>query len=388
MKTDYRAPLALLSLIVFPAAAAAQTTWYVDWNNSPPGSGTESDPYTSLQYAIEQPTTVSGDSIRVAPGSYPESISFDDKSLEVISERGPLETSLTAAGSGAIVVAFGYGWSSITGFTIQGIGHTTKGVHSDWERSGGLRYCIIRDHATGLFNEWDLNLVNCDVVDNDVGLEHQGTGHGGSELTYATNTTFWGNSQDFLGVDLGDVALIWSYSLTEDPLFFGPGDYHLMAGSPCINAGDPTSPPDPNGSRVDIGALPYDPNHPLGKSYCSPAESSSGSPGTILISGSASMSANDLVLQGIRCPANTPGIFFYGTREVYRPWGDGFQCAGGQLARLPLAPTDGWGTSTFSLDLNTCRATHRRSSSGNHGLSSSGSATQLRGGRASTTPTP
>jgi hypothetical protein len=36
------------------------------------------------------------------------------------------------------------------------------------------------------------------------------------------------------------------------------GDYHLLVGSPCIDAGDPNSPIDPDSTRADMGALPYD----------------------------------------------------------------------------------------------------------------------------------
>jgi len=52
----------------------------------------------------------------------------------------------------------------------------------------------------------------------------------------------------------------------EGPLFVGgePYDYHLVAGSPCIDADDPDSPADPDGSRADMGALYYE--HPTGVS--------------------------------------------------------------------------------------------------------------------------
>ncbi|MFC2170767.1 T9SS type A sorting domain-containing protein [Calditrichota bacterium] len=48
-----------------------------------------------------------------------------------------------------------------------------------------------------------------------------------------------------------------------DPLFANAdsGDFHLSQGSPLINAGDPDSPDDPDGSRADVGVFPYDPDY-------------------------------------------------------------------------------------------------------------------------------
>jgi hypothetical protein len=47
--------------------------------------------------------------------------------------------------------------------------------------------------------------------------------------------------------------------LTSNPQFVDSamGDYRLSVSSPAINAGDPTSPLDPDGTRSDLGALPY-----------------------------------------------------------------------------------------------------------------------------------
>ena len=44
-----------------------------------------------------------------------------------------------------------------------------------------------------------------------------------------------------------------------DPLFLDTTahDYHLRPGSPCIDTGDPASPIDPDGSRVDMGWLTF-----------------------------------------------------------------------------------------------------------------------------------
>jgi hypothetical protein len=48
-----------------------------------------------------------------------------------------------------------------------------------------------------------------------------------------------------------------------DPLFWdvSMNDYHLQSSSPCIDTGDPSLPLDPDGTRADIGAYPFDPNH-------------------------------------------------------------------------------------------------------------------------------
>lgn len=72
-------PLALILL----STAAAQTTWYVDGSGTAPGDGSQASPYTSLQYALDQPSTVSGDVLLVATGRYLESVDFRGKSVVV-----------------------------------------------------------------------------------------------------------------------------------------------------------------------------------------------------------------------------------------------------------------------------------------------------------------
>jgi hypothetical protein len=50
------------------------------------------------------------------------------------------------------------------------------------------------------------------------------------------------------------------YNIFLDPQFVDTanGDYHLQAGSPCIDAGDPALGPDPDGTVADIGAFYFD----------------------------------------------------------------------------------------------------------------------------------
>jgi hypothetical protein len=50
------------------------------------------------------------------------------------------------------------------------------------------------------------------------------------------------------------------YNIYRDPMFVDTanGDYHLTADSPCIDAGDPSLPHDPDSTVADIGAFYYD----------------------------------------------------------------------------------------------------------------------------------
>ena len=56
----------------------------------------------------------------------------------------------------------------------------------------------------------------------------------------------------------GDGAVDWGMgNIDLDPQFENPegGDFHLTEDSPCIDAGNPESEPDPDGTRTDMGAL-------------------------------------------------------------------------------------------------------------------------------------
>ncbi len=63
-----------------------------------------------------------------------------------------------------------------------------------------------------------------------------------------------------VGLIEGDVLLGDGVLLNRDPMFYRPNRsvYRLKPGSPAIDSGDPQSPVDPDGSRADIGAVPFD----------------------------------------------------------------------------------------------------------------------------------
>lgn len=114
----------------------------------------------------------------------------------------------------------------------------------------------IAGNGTGIdiWHAWSIELRNNIIVSNDLGICLEAVGE--QAISY---NDVWGNRDgDYLGCGpgYGDIS--------DDPFFVGglPFDYHLTAESPCIDAGDPDSPPDPDGTRADMGAYPYDQGGP------------------------------------------------------------------------------------------------------------------------------
>jgi hypothetical protein len=75
---------------------------------------------------------------------------------------------------------------------------------------------------------------------------------------------FWNNSGHIVGAlqGAGDVTWGWNangvacdkyYNIFRDPFFTADTTYHLTAQSPCIDAGNPASPKDPDNTIADIG---------------------------------------------------------------------------------------------------------------------------------------
>ena len=115
-------------------------------------------------------------------------------------------------------------------------------------------------------------LINCTIADNHIGnpqtVDTGGAIKGGPIIQ---NCIIWGNDHqpfaDFTvpTVDYSIVTGGWggTGNLALDPLFrdAANGDYFLQLGSPAIDAGDPTSPLDPDGTGADMGSL-FFPQYP------------------------------------------------------------------------------------------------------------------------------
>ena len=96
---------------------------------------------------------------------------------------------------------------------------------------------------------------NLEIQNNIIAFNRQGINNQHYEEPHLGYNNVFANVVDnFVDCSPGDG------SISLNPEFVSPRsfDYHLMEGSPCIDAGNPDSPPDLDGTRADIGALYFD----------------------------------------------------------------------------------------------------------------------------------
>ena len=148
-------------------------------------------------------------------------------------------------------------------------------------------------------------------------------------------------------------------SISTDSLFVDSAadNYRLMSTSPCINAGDPASPRDPDSTRADMGAYFFN--------TCEPAvictQSMNFAPCTPMMGyeGFASASRPEPFLVTLdSAPTASFGILFYGTgTQTLIPALLGDLCVSGPYTRTPPVaaggdPADGPCVGRFALDMN------------------------------------
>lgn len=203
--------LRLLWLMLFVPAAAAQSVWYVDAASAPPGNGSASDPFPSIQQAVSEEATLDGDTLRIRPGTYQETVDLLGKSLTLHGEPGPAPVVVDAGGQGPVV--------RIAGATARLDGLTLRGGYGEFmglERRGGgvlildsivvIEHCIVRDNrgskGAGIHvRDSELTIRKTEVA-NNIGESDPGAnlpGYGGGLLV--ANSTAWVEACSFRNND-------------------------------------------------------------------------------------------------------------------------------------------------------------------------------------------
>ncbi len=300
------AALSALASVVLAWPSGA-TAWYVDAAAPPGGDGSSWEKaFNGIQEAAD--TATDGDTIIVAPGVYSQAERFVVPAEVVLRSKDPADRATvdqTIISERSI-----YFNGTISGFTICGgalspgpralaITHNTirngRGIVvrgasplisgnlvlansglgggiaiSEWSSPVVVNNVIVGNTAE-LYGggiscgpECSPLIANNTIVGNSAGLYGGGIYAWPGSSLVITNCIIWGNGDDLLGCSA-------TYSCISDgdpgegnmpfyPHFVDPdgGDYGLLPWSPCIDAGDPSSPfslePEPNGGRINMGA--------------------------------------------------------------------------------------------------------------------------------------
>ncbi|MBL8803930.1 MAG: hypothetical protein JNN27_18140 [Planctomycetes bacterium] len=343
---------AALAACLLTGLARAQSTWYVDVSAVAPGVGTSASPYTSIQAAISQSSTAHGDTLVVAPGLYEERL-LVNKRIKIVSSGGPLVTTLRPTVSGSTVRLNGtidqFSATVLEGFTVlKRVGDSAPGVEGT---SGTLRRCIVLGNGLGIgaLTNYDLAVENCLITGHGIGMFSTYV-----NFIYGRNNIVVGNSTYDVDVSNADFSQYSCYGtgffsstpglVTADPALRDPSghDFHLLATSPCIDTGAPTSPLDPDGSRADMGPLVFDASYAPFSTYCTAKTNSQGCVPAIGASGTASFSSNQAF--DITCTNelnNKLGLLFYGTGAHITTYQGGWLCVKAPTQRTAVIDSGG-----------------------------------------------
>jgi hypothetical protein len=335
------------SLLALPALA--QTTWHVDVHGSPPGSGTPADPYTSIQNAIVQASTVDGDTLLVHPGTYDELVNTLGKHLTLRSSAGPLATVITTSAPGTVVrLQATTPGSVLEGFSVTSSVAGSTGVRAN---SGTIRRCLVYGTDAGIRSDFDAWIEECTITGNGVGVRVQLF----AGCAFLKNSIVWGNALDLedatccTTIDHCTIASLEDCSGPGglgglDPWFWNAAelDFHLRPGSNAIDAGNPSDPHDPDGSVIDVGALTYDPTYaPPPTVYCTAKTNSLGCVPSIAGVGTASASGSPFTITCVQELSHKLGLLFYGYAPKAAAYQGGWLCVQSPVHRTGVMDSGG-----------------------------------------------
>lgn len=230
-------------------------------------------------------------------------------------------------------------------------------VRSETSTSAAYRFDVAPTRALRLA-AWR-TVGGFDIVAPDAALYRQLTAAGCTAYGVRATSGFLGAIADSISVGLGasnyvlpagalrfsngDPAAVGTDgNIDVDPLFVDEpnGDLNLAMGSPSIDAGDPSSPLDPNGTRADQGAYPVNDLTP--EVFCTQANDAD-CEAKIETAGFASFAGTDPFLVSlVDAPTNTMGLYFYGTGARAQLAGFfGNLCVSNPYARTPVMVSGG-----------------------------------------------
>jgi hypothetical protein len=245
-----------------------------------------------------------------------------------------------------------------------------------------LRHCTIAHNAAGgiwsstgaLYFSTLNRLTQCTVAYNTgvgVRMDRVGPSVGIAQLD---STIVHGNADDLAlasGISGGPTASSVNYceigdgeytgiqnNFQADPQFVNAaaGDFHLLATSPCIDAGNPALGLEQDCSRPDVGAYSF--AHAQSLVYCTAKQNSCGSLPSIGASGSPSASAGSgYVIAAANTKALKAGLLMYSVAgRASSPFQGGTLCVAAPVKRsTPVADTSGTAGScngVLSIDMN------------------------------------
>ncbi len=261
------------------------------------GTGSEAEPYLTIQKGLDEANNT--DMVTVLNGTYLGALIFDGKALVLRSKNGPENCIIDCDNKldGLYLYSAESQTTVIQGFTITNADYGLKcegaspliqgniitackvGIYAsiNWGTDidsnpiiyknlicdnteqgicvgeSGSAYIvnntISRNGTTGVETFLaDITVVNNIITDHVNGISFLSPGNGS---VFESHNCLWNNTTQYFNVvpDSTDIA--------ENPLFISAADFHLQETSPCIDAGNPLFPLDPDGSIVDMGVFYY-----------------------------------------------------------------------------------------------------------------------------------
>jgi len=361
-------------LLTCATSAFSQSTWYVDMSATPPGAGTQAEPYTSIQYAVDQATTLSDDLILVAPGIYSEQVRCPSKFLKLRSTHGPSLTMIRPTLPGDIVQMpnglAGSTFPELDGFRLQGSASMAGSgvvstdivvknciIDAGYDASATVFAGVQAMVSVRLERSTIVNFGRAVTLNNFFGSPDE-TRLSNSILDRGVMGTSLSLEYCQWNGQLGG-AILLAGNVNAPPGVWSPpsGDVHLKPLSPCIDAAKPSLPPDPDGSRADIGAMVYDPAYAATPTtYCTAKSHSGGCSPRLGFSGSASFSGpDDFHVQCADALNRKAGLIFFGAAPANLPFSGGTLCVAAPIVRGPAQNSGGSSSGvdcTGSFDLH------------------------------------